>query len=124
MSESITHTAVVDDALRFVESFSGFSTPFKTAAKQQKDLARLGGITRHGDRHNPILLEKVREAFKEGRADDSDFAKLGFVIGWLSHRATDRQFKRIFRIRIYCQSHHKKDRNKTGKYYFFKNQSH
>ena len=52
VSESITHTAVVDDALAIVDWSDRFCEPFKEAAVYQRDIARLGGITRHGDRHD------------------------------------------------------------------------
>ncbi|MDA3797497.1 MAG: hypothetical protein PF692_00245 [Kiritimatiellae bacterium] len=98
MSESITHTAVVDDCLNFVLNQSEeFSGAFFEAAEKLRPFAQLGGITRHGDKHNPMLLEKLREQYKNGEFDDHCLSKLAFVIGWMSHRAADRQFKRIFR---------------------------
>jgi hypothetical protein len=100
MSEGITHIAVVDDALRLAARDAEIHPAFPAAAAAHHDLARLGGITRHGDRHNPGLLERLRAAWPAagpaGAAGD-DGARLAFVLGWLSHRAADRTFKIVFR---------------------------
>jgi hypothetical protein len=97
MSESITHTAVVDDALALVVHYDEFRPDFRESVQRFRDLARLGGITRSGDRHNPVLLERLRERAAAGAFGEGDSRKLAFVMGWLSHRACDRQFKRLFR---------------------------
>ena len=98
MSESITHTAVVDDTIRLVRmERAPICAPFKTVLARHRDIARLGGITRHGDRHNPGLLEHYRSQWEAGAADKAVGAKLAFVLGWLSHRAADRTAKPVFR---------------------------
>ncbi len=98
MSESITHTSVVDDCCRLVQACDDICDDFKTIFSERIELARLGGITRHGDRHNPQLLSKFRELKKAGKLDENEQRKLAFVLGWMSHRAADRVFKRIFRM--------------------------
>lgn len=100
MSENITHTAVVDDCARLVLASREVCSVFRDALTNHLDLARLGGITRHGDEHNPGLLEALRARFRAGQAGAHDLRKLAFVIGWLSHRAADRQMKRIWRVEI------------------------
>ncbi len=96
MSECITHTAVVDDCIRLIKLDPAINEYFKTAVRDHLEMARLGGITRHGDRENPGLLERYRAACENG--DYASVApKLGFVLGWMSHRAADRQFKIVFR---------------------------
>lgn len=92
MSECITHTAIVDDCSRLTRARSGICDAFKGAFGEHLDIAQLGGITRHGDRHNPSLLESWRE-----KPAEEVRPKLAFVLGWLSHRAADRQMKRVFR---------------------------
>ncbi len=97
MSEGITHSAIVDDCARLARSESGICPAFRTVLGEHLEIARLGGVTRHGDRHNPDLLERYREQWPLADRPDAVPMKLAFVLGWLSHRAADRQMKRIFR---------------------------
>lgn len=93
MSESITHIGVVDDAARLALHAGDICESFKLVLRNHLDLARLGGVTRHGDLHNPGLLESFRERWP----DEGLAPKLAFVLGWLSHRAADRCMKKLFR---------------------------
>jgi hypothetical protein len=95
MSESITHTAIVDDVARIAAYAPGICGPFKEVLAEHLDIARLGGITRHGDRHNPRLLHLYRSEWQEQH--DEVAPKLAFVLGWMSHRAADRRMKKVFR---------------------------
>jgi len=61
------------------------------------DEASLGGSTRHGDLHNPGILSTVRDGWPSRKPDDLLEAKLAFVLGWITHRAADRQMKPIWR---------------------------
>jgi hypothetical protein len=97
MSENITHTAVVDDCLRLMQVSDTICSPFKQAAQKHLSMAHLGCITRAGDRCNPGLLETFRNRWADRQPDDHLEAKLAFVLGWLCHRAADRQMKPIFR---------------------------
>lgn len=97
MSEKIVHTAVVDDCARIVQQDAAICPAFKTVLAEHLELARLGGATRLGDRHNPGLLTRYRELWPERGRHPALGAKLAFVLGWLSHRAADRNFKRVFR---------------------------
>ncbi len=96
MSENITHTAICDDALRLYLAGGEACEAFVAAAEGHWDVARLGSITRQGDRCNPGLLASYRDAWP-GDADGRLPAKLAFVMGWLCHRAADREMKPIFR---------------------------
>jgi len=96
MSEHIVHTAIVDDCLVLIQRSTALHPAFATVTKAHAEIARLGGITRFGDRHNPRLLADLRTV--ERIQDDTQAAtRLAFVIGWLSHRAADRNFKQVFR---------------------------
>jgi hypothetical protein len=97
MSENITHTAVVDDCLRLMLASESICSPFKTAAQQHLPMAQLGCMTRAGDRCNPGLLDNFRTRWSQRKPDDHLEAKLAFVLGWLCHRAADRQMKPVFR---------------------------
>lgn len=97
MSENITHTAVVDDCRRLALHAESICAAFKQALRAHPDAARLGGVTRHGDRHTVDLLEAYRRALPAGSNRDRLLEKLAFVLGWLCHRAADRQMKPIWR---------------------------
>lgn len=97
MSENITHTIICDDSLRLCVASPEICAAFKAAATNHAEFARLGGITRFGDKHSFYLLDEFRELWKAGKTDAMTEAKLAFVLGWLSHRAADRQMKPVFR---------------------------
>lgn len=97
MSENITHTAVVDDCFLLMLASDAISTQFKHASREHLSMAHLGCMTRAGDRCNPGLLESFRGRWASRSSDDHLEAKLAFVLGWLCHRAADRQMKPIFR---------------------------
>lgn len=98
MSENITHTGIIDDTRRMVlaaaEHDAGLLPPvFSECMRECHDIMRLGGVTRHADRHSVALLADMR-----GRdLDIVDKSRLAFIFGWLSHRAADRQMKPVFR---------------------------
>lgn len=95
MSENITHTGVVDDCRHLVLHDPAMPEAFGVALREHHDLVRLGGITRFGDQCNPSLLRELRAAWPTRTSNTAP--KLAFVLGWMSHRAADRQFKRVFR---------------------------
>jgi hypothetical protein len=97
MSENVTHTAVVDDCARLARVWDAICPEFKLALERHLDTARLGGITRAGDRHTPALLRHLRERRDELAGDETLRQKLAFTLGWLCHRAADRQMKPVFR---------------------------
>jgi hypothetical protein len=97
MSEKITHTIAMDDSFRLMLASEALCPAFTVAAKTCWDIARLGSGTRAGDRHSLVLLTRFRERWSDKTAEDHLEAKLAFVMGWLCHRAADRQMKPIFR---------------------------
>ncbi len=100
MSENITHTAVMDDAFNLMLISNRFSDAFKQAGKNHRRFGQLAGVTRSGDRFTIDLLERYRTSWPGGSGDsgaDTLGAKIAFILGWLCHRATDRQFKPVFR---------------------------
>ncbi len=102
MSENITHIAIKDDCFRLVGAADNISTLVRQAAAEHGDFARLGSITRYGDRFNVGLLARYRDAAREQRLDRPMAAHLSFVLGWMCHRAADRIMKPVFR-RIHPQ---------------------
>lgn len=97
MSENITHTAVTDDCARIALHAPDLSPAFKLALGEHLDIARLGGITRSGDQFTVDLLAHFRDAWPQRGGEQRLQQKLAFVLGWLCHRAADRQMKPVFR---------------------------
>ncbi len=97
MSENITHIAVSDDCFRLASASAKICEPFKQAIASHGDFARLGSVTRHGDRFNPVLLERFRDCWEQRTPEQNLEPKLAFVLAWLCHRAADRVMKPVFR---------------------------
>ncbi|OGG56262.1 MAG: hypothetical protein A3F84_10340 [Candidatus Handelsmanbacteria bacterium RIFCSPLOWO2_12_FULL_64_10] len=97
MSENVTHTAVLDDCFRLMLASDEVCEAFKEVGRTQRGFARLGGVTRSGDRFTVQLLTDFRARWKTRRPEDRLEPKLGFALGWLCHRAADRQMKPVFR---------------------------
>ena len=97
MSENITHMAVLDDCFRIVLNLEKVHPALHEVVRTQRDIARLGTITRGGDSHTVQLLESFRQRWATRQPEDRLEAKLAFVLGWLCHRAADRQMKPLFR---------------------------
>lgn len=97
MSENITHTAILDDCFRLMAAHDKVCDAFREVMRDQVRFARLGGITRRGDFHSVGLLTSIRERWDGRSADDKLEPKLAFILGWLTHRAADRQMKPVFR---------------------------
>lgn len=97
MSETITHTLVMDDCFRLLLAGEEICETFRDTLVHCKSFARLGAVTRSGDSFSAALLSKYREHYLKEKLDEPMRHRLAFVLGWLSHRAADRQMKPVFR---------------------------
>ncbi len=97
MSEHITHTVQADDCRLLILGDDALSAQSVAAARERSDLMRAGAISMRGDHCNPALLAHLRQAREAGLWGDEERDILAFVLGWVTHRATDRQFKPVFR---------------------------
>ena len=97
MSEPITHNAVFDDTARLLQASDDIGPVFKQAVSAHRDFARLGSMTRWADKFSVALLTSFRSRWRRRQPNDRLEPKLAFVLGWLSHRAADRQMKPVFR---------------------------
>jgi len=100
MSENITHTAVMDDAFNLMLVSNRITDAFKQAGKNHRRFGQLAGVTRSGDRFTIDLLDRYRKSWpgNSGKSGEASLeAKIAFILGWLCHRATDREFKPVFR---------------------------
>jgi hypothetical protein len=96
MSEHIVHTGVLEDTVMLMPYLKSIPSDFVNAIQSHIGFARLGCITVSGDRFSFRLLEEYKPLWKN--RDDLLEAKLAFVLGWVSHRACDRQMKPIWNI--------------------------
>jgi hypothetical protein len=97
MSERVTHTAVLDDCFRLAIGGELVREAFREVARGHRELARLASATRWGDRFTVPMLERLRREWP-GRTPEAGLApRLAYVLGWLCHRAADRQMKPVFR---------------------------
>lgn len=96
MSEHIVHTGILEDSAAIAPYLSGISEDFIQTMQQHLNFAKLGAITVAGDQFSFRLLEEIRPLWK--KRDDLLEAKLAFVLGWISHRACDRQMKPIWSV--------------------------
>lgn len=97
MSENITHTAVLDDCFRLMHASKEICETFQKVGAAHHDVARLGCLTRAGDRFTPELLRSFRDRWADRTSEEHLEPKLAFVLGWMCHRAADRQMKPVFR---------------------------
>ncbi len=98
MSEHIVHTSVLKDSFLLIKESEEICPEFKEIADEYEDFALLGSITRGGDNFTVDLLDAFQKRWSQNNSDDKLLpAKLAFVLGWLSHRAADRQMKPIWR---------------------------
>ncbi len=97
MSENIAHVALLEDALRLIQTSPSLTGAFRETARTQAAACRLGSITRWGDRFTVGLLERIRGEWPDPEKRPEAAKRLAFVLGWLSHRAADRQVKPLIR---------------------------
>lgn len=94
MSEIIVHTAVCDDVVRLATACVDIDSSTRKGLEGPTELLSLGAATRHADRHSVRLLSAIRE---NAGATPARVDQLTFILGWLTHRAADRQMKPVFR---------------------------
>ncbi|HZG83398.1 hypothetical protein [Paenibacillus sp.] len=97
MSENVTHTAVVEDCFLMMFAGNRICEAFKEAGREHIRFSQYGSVTRSGDKFTVPLLEKYRGIWDERKEADRLSFKLAYVLGWLCHRAADRQMKVVFR---------------------------
>jgi hypothetical protein len=96
MSEHIVHTGVLEDCFAIAPYLKLIPDDFAHVMRKHGRFAQLGSITVAGDQFTFRLLEQFKPLWAE--RDDVLEAKLAFVLGWVSHRACDRQMKPIWNI--------------------------
>lgn len=95
MSEHIVHTAILEDSFRIGRGLPGIPEGFREIMRDLESFAQLGCITVSGDQFSFRLLEQYKPLWSA--RDELLKAKVAFVLGWVSHRACDREMKPIWR---------------------------
>ncbi len=96
MSENITHIASLDDIYHLMRFSDDICEPMKQSGLTHWRFSHFGSITRSGDAFTAQLLAKYRSAWADRKPEDKIEQKLAFVMGWLCHRAADREMKPVF----------------------------
>lgn len=96
MSEHIVHMGLLEDSIALSQHLPQIPEDFKKTLMKYNTFAGLGCITVAGDEFSFRLLEEIRPFWPE--RDTAAEAKLAFVLGWVSHRACDREMKPIWNI--------------------------
>lgn len=97
MSENVTHTAVVEDCFNLMFATDKICKAFKEVGRDHIQFSQFGSVTRSGDKFTIPLLDKYRTNWDDRKDKENLGFKLAFVLGWLCHRAADRQMKVVFR---------------------------
>ena len=96
MSEHVVHIGIIEDSVSLMPYLKNIPENFTRAVEKHLGFARLGSITVAWDSFSFRLLEQYKPLWKN--KDDLLEAKLSFVVGWISHRACDRQMKPIWNV--------------------------
>ena len=93
MSDLLTHWAMFEDCRRLAPHDAGVDPLFRELIEREREYARLGALTRGGNRFMAPVLARARERWdrEEGRAATG--RKIAFVAGCLAHNACDRAMK-------------------------------
>lgn len=99
MSDLLTHWAVFEDLRRIAQHDEAVALPFRTLLEDEREAARLGAITRGGNRFTDGVLRRARDAWEglEGDARTLAERKVAFCLGCLTHQACDRAMKPLLR---------------------------
>ncbi|MBP7402897.1 MAG: hypothetical protein KBA30_09800 [Clostridia bacterium] len=90
------HTAILEDSFSLVRLSDEIIPEFKDFIAKYARFGSLGCITISGDQFSFRLLEECKAVWKTRKPEDHVEQKLAYVLGWVSHRATDRQMKPIW----------------------------
>lgn len=100
MSEYIVHVAIMQDCFNIMLQSSLFHPLLKEIVMQQRDFGEAASTTMSGDHYTWRILEDLRSRWATRTAEEHLEPKLAFVLGWVSHRAADRQMKPVFRATV------------------------
>lgn len=99
MSEQVTHLATFDDCRRLaLEADDGvLAEEVKRVLGGRRRAGRMGSLSRGNNNNLVPGVLKAREHWDERAGDEQFEREFVYVLGWYTHRATDRCFKPRFR---------------------------
>lgn len=99
MSDLLTHWAVFEDCRRLAQGDPAVEPLFRELMQTERDFARLGAITRGGNRWIPTILQWARGSWSDPARPAGAGRKVAFALGGLTHAACDRLMKPLL---TYC----------------------
>ena len=93
MSDLLTHWAVFDDCRRLAAIDPRTEPFFNRLLDDQREPARLGGITRYGSRWIPPILKSARADREAAESDERFRKRIAFALGGILHFPADQVFK-------------------------------
>ena len=97
MSEHLVHVAVMEDCFNILLQTQRVCSDFKKVIDVHRGFGEAASTTMSGDSYTVMILEDLRNRWEGRTPDDMLESKLAFVLGWVRHRAADRQMKPVFR---------------------------
>ena len=93
MSDMLTHWAVFEDCRRLVLADATFDPVLANILHEQVEYARLGTVTRSGNRFMSPILAEGRERWDDPAARPEWSRRIAFALGGLPHQAIDNLIK-------------------------------
>jgi hypothetical protein len=89
MSDLLTHWAIFDDSRRLALVDEALRAPLGELLQEEREMARLGALTRYGSKFVPPVLESTRARGNGVAEDGIARKKLAFALGAVTHYAAD-----------------------------------
>jgi hypothetical protein len=115
MSDLLTHWGVFEDCRRLA-GVDGCVVPTLAAAmNEQREVARLGALSRSGATFVPTLLESLRPRAEALGGDERLQQKLAYALGAVTHYGADEVLKPLMSHRASADWHRAHEEMKAGK---------
>lgn len=99
MSDLLVHWAVYDDCRRLAQHDGGMEPQLREWMQTEREVARLGAVSRGGGRAITVVLPWAREHWARQEEHPDLPRKVAFVLGALAHASADRAMKPLM---SYC----------------------
>jgi hypothetical protein len=89
LSDLLTHWGVFEDCRRLAQLDARIDPLFARLMHEEREFARLGALTRGGNRWVSEILTKARSAWSEGGGTTESGRKIAFALGGIAHYVAD-----------------------------------
>ena len=93
MSDMLSHWALFEDTRKIAAHDAGFEAELTSVIDRNLEYARLGTVSRGGNRWMQPIIERARAAWSRPDAHPEQDRKLAFALGGLPHQAIDHVVK-------------------------------